>query len=113
MEFFAIAAVFKQLRNNIFMYTRRGLIQKKGCMFILCFDINECNMSHQTHALIVGQKNLMDVFWANIVVDVAGSLSVNRVADLGARINGWTQMPQNWSESSSIVTMFLSRKLSK
>ena len=28
-------------------------------------------------------KNLMDVFEANIVVDVPGCLSVNRVADLG------------------------------
>jgi hypothetical protein len=28
-------------------------------------------------------KNLTDVFWADIVVDVTGCLSVNRVADLG------------------------------
>ena len=26
---------------------------------------------------------IMDVFWADIVVDVPGCLSVNRVADLG------------------------------
>ena len=56
LEFIANTSAFKQQRNNMYMYTIRGLILKILCMKILCLDNNECKVSQQTHDLIAGQK---------------------------------------------------------